>query len=76
VSAYNSGIVNYTGGAVPEQLRSGRVSREFFALFGTRVLMGRTFNESEDRPDGERAVVLSFRPGRVASTAIPTCSAG
>jgi putative ABC transport system permease protein len=60
-SAYNSGIVNYTGGAFPEQLRSGRVSRDFFSLFGTRVLMGRTFNENEDRPDGERAVVLSFQ---------------
>jgi putative ABC transport system permease protein len=59
VSAYNTGVVNYTGGSFPEQLRSARVSREFFSLFGTRVLMGRTFNENEDRPDGERAVVLS-----------------
>jgi predicted permease len=61
VSAYNTGIVNYTGGSVPEQLRSGRASRDFFKLFGTRVLMGRTFNENEDRPDGERAVVLSYQ---------------
>jgi predicted permease len=61
VSAFNTGIVNYTGGEIPEQLRSGRVSRDFFGLFGTRVLMGRTFNESEDRPKGERAVVLSHQ---------------
>jgi putative ABC transport system permease protein len=61
VSAYNTGVVNYTGGSFPEQLRSGRVSRDFFTLFGTRVLMGRTFNENEDRPDGERAVVLSYQ---------------
>ena len=61
VSAYNTGVVNYTGGSFPEQLRSGRVSRDFFALFGTPVLMGRTFNENEDRPDGERAVVLSYQ---------------
>ena len=59
VSAYNTGVVNYTGGSFPEQLRSARVSRDFFSLFGTRVLIGRTFNENEDRPDGERAVVLS-----------------
>jgi predicted permease len=61
VSAYNTGVVNYTGGSFPEQLRSGRVSRDFFTLFGTRVLMGRTFNENEDRPDGERAVILSYQ---------------
>ncbi|HEY7498856.1 MAG TPA: ABC transporter permease [Vicinamibacterales bacterium] len=61
VSAFNQGVVNYTGGEVPEQLRSGRVSRDFFSLFGTRVLMGRTFNENEDRPDGEKAVVLSHQ---------------
>jgi putative ABC transport system permease protein len=61
VSAYNTGVVNYTGGSFPEQLRSARVSRDFFSLFGTRVLMGRTFNEHEDRPDGERAVVLAHQ---------------
>src|SRR6186713_1791904 len=26
VAAFNTGVVNYTGGAFPEQLRSGRVS--------------------------------------------------
>jgi putative ABC transport system permease protein len=61
VSAYNTGVVNYTSGSFPEQLRSARVSRDFFSLYGTRVLMGRTFNENEDRPDGERAVVLSHQ---------------
>ncbi len=30
VAAFNTGVVNYTGGAFPEQLRSGRVSADFF----------------------------------------------
>src|ERR687895_534118 len=34
VSAFNSGIVNYTSGSFPEQLRSGRVTADFFKLFG------------------------------------------
>ncbi len=38
VAAFNTGVVNYTGGAFPEQLRSGRVSADFFRLFGAPVL--------------------------------------
>ena len=34
VSAYRSTIVTYTGGDVPEQLRAGQVSADFFRLFG------------------------------------------
>jgi hypothetical protein len=34
VSAFNTGIVNFTGGAFPEQLKSARVSQDFFRLFG------------------------------------------
>ena len=61
VSAFNTGIVNYTGGAFPEQLRSGRVSADFFKLFGVPVLVGRTFSGDEDRPDGPKTVVLSHQ---------------
>jgi len=61
VSAYNSGIVNYTGGSFPEQLRSGRVSADFFRLFGAPVARGRTFTEAEDRPQGPRVALLGYR---------------
>jgi putative ABC transport system permease protein len=61
VSAFNTGVVNYTGGAFPEQLRSGRVSADFFRLFGVQALLGRTFNAEEDRPGGPKAVVLSYQ---------------
>lgn len=61
VSAYNGGIVNYTGGSFPEQLRSGRVSADFFRLFGAPVVRGRTFTQDEDLPQGPRVAVLGYR---------------
>src|SRR5262245_1748431 len=61
VSVFRTGIVNYTGGTFPEQLRSGQVSVDFFKLFGAPVLRGRTFTPEEDLPDAERVVVLSQR---------------
>ena len=61
VSVFRTGIVNYTGGTFPEQLRSAQVSVDFFTLFGAPVLRGRTFTAAEDTPEGERVVVLSQR---------------
>ncbi len=61
VTAFNTGIVNYTGGSFPEQLRSARVSAAFFRLFGAPVALGRTFAPDEDLPMGPRVVVLSQR---------------
>jgi predicted permease len=59
VSAFNTGIVNYTGGSVPEQLRSANVSADFFRLLAAPIIRGRSFSEEEDRPLGPRAVILS-----------------
>jgi putative ABC transport system permease protein len=59
VAAFNTGVVNYTGGSFPEQLRSARVSADFFRLFGASVVLGRTFLPEEDRPGGGRTAVLS-----------------
>ncbi len=59
VAAYRGGIVNYTGGTFPEQLRSGQVSIDFFRLFGAPVALGRTFAAEEDAPDGPKVAVLS-----------------
>jgi putative ABC transport system permease protein len=61
VSAYRTGVVNYTGGSMPEQLRSGQVSADFFRLFGAPVILGRTFTADEDLPDRGKVVVLSNR---------------
>jgi predicted permease len=59
VAAYNTSFMNYTGGAVPEQLKSAQVSADFFRLFGARMLQGRTFTEQEDLPSAGKFVVLS-----------------
>jgi putative ABC transport system permease protein len=60
VSAFNAGgIVNLTGSGFPEQLRAGRVTADFFRLFGAPVVVGRGFSAEEDAPNGPRVVVLS-----------------
>ncbi len=61
VSAFNSGLVNLTGGGFPEQLRSENVSGDFFKLVGAPVALGRTFSADEDLPNGPRVVVLGNR---------------
>ncbi|MDQ3486945.1 MAG: ABC transporter permease [Acidobacteriota bacterium] len=61
VSAFNTGVVNFTGGGFPEQLRSGRVSADFFKLTGAPMVTGRTFLAEEDTPNGPRVAVISKR---------------
>jgi putative ABC transport system permease protein len=49
-SAFRTGVVNFTGGAFPEQLQSGQVSANFFHLFGAPIIRGRAFTAEEDLP--------------------------
>jgi hypothetical protein len=58
VSAFNSGIVNLTGSGFPEQLRSGRVTADYFKLFGAPLVLGRGFTAEEDAPNGPRVAVV------------------
>ncbi len=53
------GVTNLTNRPDPEQINIGRVSAEFFGLFGARVARGRTFLLEEDRPNGPPIVVVS-----------------
>jgi putative ABC transport system permease protein len=48
-----------TGGAEPDRVFGRAVSRQFFSLLGARFELGRGFTGLEDRPHGERAIVLS-----------------
>jgi predicted permease len=59
VSAFNTGVMNYTGGSFPEQMKSGRVSADFFKLVGAPFVRGRGFTEDEDRPQGPKVAVIS-----------------
>ncbi len=57
-SAYSDGVLNWTGRAFPEQLRSAQVSVDYFRLFGAQVLRGRTFTAEEDQPKGPHVAVI------------------
>ena len=59
VSAFNTGVMNFTGSAFPEQLRSGRVSADFFDLMSPPFTLGRPFLPEEDLPNGPRVTVIS-----------------
>lgn len=59
VSAFNTGVMNFTGASFPEQLRSARVSADFFRLTSPPMLQGRAFLAEEDRPNGPRVTVIS-----------------
>jgi putative ABC transport system permease protein len=50
---------NLADRASTERVSGGRVTREFFAVFGARPVLGRTFLPEEDQPGREQVVVLS-----------------
>jgi putative ABC transport system permease protein len=59
VAAYGGGVVNWTGGPFPQQLRSERVSSAYFRLFGVPFVVGRPFSPDEDKPGAPPVVVIS-----------------
>jgi predicted permease len=59
VAAFNTGVMNFTGSGFPEQLRSGRVSADFFKLTSAPMVLGRGFAPEEDLPNGPRVTVIS-----------------
>lgn len=59
VSAFGAGVLNWTGGQFPQQLRSAQVSSTYFRLFGVPMLLGRAFNAQEDTPGASPVVVIS-----------------
>jgi putative ABC transport system permease protein len=58
-AAFRTGIVNYTGGEIAEQLKSAQVSADYFKLFGAPIIKGRTFTREEDLPNGEKVALIS-----------------
>ena len=73
IAAYDVGgpAVTLTGGDYPEAVRAGRVSADYFRLFGGRLEIGRTFSAQEDRPGGPRVAVISHRLWRARFHADP-----
>ena len=50
---------NLSASGTPERVSGARVTHEFFAVFGARPLLGRTFLAEEDEPGREHVAVLS-----------------
>jgi putative ABC transport system permease protein len=50
---------NLTGDR-PEQIHGIHVTESYFRLFGAPVILGRTFTQLEDSPNGGKVVVLSY----------------
>jgi predicted permease len=61
VAAYDFGGpgFNVTSGR-PEQVHGIHVTEAYFRVFGAPVMLGRTFTQQEDLPNGGKVVVLSY----------------
>ncbi len=60
VAAYSTSGATLTGSAQPEYLQAGKVTADFFRVFGVNPLLGRTFQKEEDTPGRNNVVVLSY----------------
>ncbi|MFZ1137402.1 MAG: ABC transporter permease [Candidatus Korobacteraceae bacterium] len=62
MAIFGSNSYNLSGvsGQLPEKIEAARVSAEFFPTLGVRSAYGRTFDSSDDRPQTEATVVLSW----------------
>ena len=57
--AWISGV-NLQAGQHAQYVHDGRVSAHYFDVLAIRPLLGRSFTEIEDRPNGPKAAVLSY----------------
>jgi predicted permease len=60
VTAFESVSRNLTGSDEPERIPAGKVSTEFFNMLGVEPLIGRTIAPSEQGPNGQRVLVISY----------------
>ena len=51
--------LNVGTGQPPQQVKGIHVSRDYFKVFGVQPVIGRTFSEAEDLPNGPNSVVVS-----------------
>jgi putative ABC transport system permease protein len=59
LAAYSRSGVILTGTGEPEYLQAGRVSADFFKVFGVNPALGRTFAPGEDAPGKNNVAVIS-----------------
>jgi putative ABC transport system permease protein len=59
VAIYTSSAINLTGAGEPERLPMANVTADFFKVFGSNPLLGRTFVAGEDAPGKNLVCVIS-----------------
>lgn len=59
MSLYARSRPTLTGLGEPEVLQGSRVSPDFFRVFGAQPVLGRSFTDEENLPQGPRTVVIS-----------------
>src|SRR5262245_20730711 len=60
-AAWQSSACTLTGVGEPRRVNAQLVSSRLLSLLGLAPLLGRTIPDEEDRPDGPRVAVLSYR---------------
>jgi predicted permease len=60
-AAWQSRSFTLTGAGDPRRVSAQLVSSEFFPLLGVAPSFGRTISDEDDRPNGPRVAVLSYR---------------
>jgi predicted permease len=60
VSSMRTSGANFQAGSVVQYLHAGRVSAHYFDVLGVHPVIGRTFTEEEDRPQGPRTAILTY----------------
>jgi putative ABC transport system permease protein len=51
--------LNLSSGDHPEQVKGSHVSADYFKVFGASPMLGRTFTQAEDLPNGPKAAIVS-----------------
>ena len=60
LAGYTGMNLSLTGRGTPQRVYAARVTSNFFDLLGITLAIGRAFRPDEDRPGGERIVLLSY----------------
>jgi putative ABC transport system permease protein len=61
IAGYRFHFLDLTGGGAAERVDGALVTGELFRVFGARALHGRVIDERDDRPGGEKVLVLGHR---------------
>jgi putative ABC transport system permease protein len=60
VATFTAENYNVTGGGEPERIEAQQITAGLFPLLGVQPMLGRNFLTEEDRPGGNKVVILSY----------------